>query len=195
MAIPFGEINPRNFADLIRNHGYFLTHYRAIRCPCIDPATGSPNPNHEICDHGWQYFGQETIQGLITGISSERQFAESGGFWLGSMNLTVMPNVRLSFHDRIVNQQSTMVYTELLEVNYSSGTGLRYNPVEIDYVVDLNGTPYTLGTNFTLSGKTLSWIQGSAPPGRLSDFGRIPVLSRLAHHFSSSCHSRYAEQV
>ena len=163
MAIPFAEIDPNNLASLIKNHGYVLTHYRAIRCPCIDPTTGSPNPNHTVCEHGWQYFGEETIQGIITSISSERQYMDTGGFWLGTMNLTVLSNVRLAFHDKIVHQQSAMVYTELLDVSYANGTSLRYPPIEIDYVADINGISYTEGVAYTISGNKISWIGTAAP--------------------------------
>ena len=83
------------FDSLIDKHGYYLDHYHAIQCPCLNPETGHPDPTCTYCENGWQYWGKSEIKGIISSLQTEKQFAETNGMLIGTMQLTVPADVEM----------------------------------------------------------------------------------------------------
>lgn len=161
MALPRVDFIINNYNQLIEDKGYHLFHCRSMPCPCISISTGTPDPNCTQCENGTQYWGEEMIKGLITGTTNEKQYADSGGFMLGTMQLTVNSGVRLGYHDRIIHTESIIPYAELM----TRGTldKLRYTPLEVDRVIDSAWNEYAIGEDFELDGKNIEWVDGCGP--------------------------------
>lgn len=155
------------FNNLITNKGYDLVHYRSLLCPCLDQNTGQPSPNCSLCENGYQYWGQENIKGVISGVSKEKQFTEPGGFHLGTMNLTVSPAIKLFFHDRIVHVDSLIPYSQVLIRGETGITDrMRFTVVSMERVTAIVSgaiTTYAETTDYTISGRTLTWVSGRGP--------------------------------
>ena len=153
-----------SFDDLIEKHGYYLTHYHALRCPCLTPETGQPDPNCIYCDNGWQYYGSEQIQGIITGVTTEKQFLDTGGMLIGTMNLTVKAAVELGYHDRIVNEKSVVAYSELLTRGLTATDSARFPVLDIVRIIGAGGVVYAPLTDYSVStSKKIEWVTGRGP--------------------------------
>jgi hypothetical protein len=160
------DFRPELFDDLIEKKGYQLVHYKGMLCPCLNPATGQPDPNCNFCERGWQYYGKEDIAGVITGVTHEKQYAEAGGFMLGAMQLTVKADVRLGYHDRIIHTDSIIPFSELITRSDTDKDRLKYLPAEFERIVDAAGKEYQQGVNFTVDDRVITWMGDSIPaPG------------------------------
>jgi len=158
------DFKPSNFATLIEEKGYELTLYRSIPCPCISVDTGQPDPNCPNCERGWQYYGSEVFKGVCSGFSAEKQFADPGHFLIGSMQMTTHANVNLGYHDRIVNQNSLITFSELILKESGFNSKFRYDPVEHLRLIDTNGTAYEVDTDFTVSNRVITWVDEENEP-------------------------------
>lgn len=153
-----------SFDALIDKHGYYLEHYHALQCPCYDLQTGHPDPTCQYCESGWQYYGRQEIQGIITGLQSEKQFIEPGGLLLGTMQLTVKAEVDLGYHDRIVNRKSLIAFSELLIRGTGETDRARFEMVDILRVVGPGGVVYTPILDYEVSAGSIQWTgTGQAP--------------------------------
>lgn len=153
------------FDAMIEKHGYYLDLYHSIPCPCLDPSTGSPDPNCPYCKHGWQYYGQEEIKGIVQNISVEKQFAETAGYLLGSMMLTVAGETNLAYHDRIVNRKSIIPFAEILTRGIGDTDRPRFPIVQTLRVLGKNGAVYLPGTDFSIDGDgNLQWLAAGSCP-------------------------------
>ena len=202
------DFKPSNFQTLIEEKGYDLTLYHAIPCPCVSTDTGQPDPNCSMCERGWQYFGSELIKGICSGFSAEKQFADPGHFLIGSMQLTTHANIKLGYHDRIVNQNSLITFTELIlkEANYTSK--FRYDPVEIIRLIGNDGTVYLKDRDFTIADRAVTWLYEDTQPDDDSYFSvayqmhpiwlctSFPHLVRSTHvKFRHSTDTHYAMPI
>ena len=151
------------FDELIEKHGYFLTHYHALQCPCISMESGHPDPNCAHCENGWQYYGEHVVQGIISSISSERQFMDTGGMLLGAMNLTVKAEVELGYHDRIVNKKSIINYSELVSRGSGTDDSLRFPAIDILRVVGPGGTIFTPILHYSVVEGKIRWVEDTGP--------------------------------
>ena len=151
------------FDDLIDKHGYYLTHYHALQCPCINVETGHPDPNCSWCTNGWQYFGEHEVRGIISSISSERQFMDTGGMLLGAMNLTVKANVELGYHDRIINTKSVISYSELITRSSGQSDVTRFPVIDISRVVSPGGVVFVPVADYSVANGAIQWAEGAGP--------------------------------
>lgn len=166
MASKRVDFTAGTFDSLITKHGLDLELHHAIRCPCLDPGTGQVDPNCPYCISGWQYYGTEEIIGVIQNISAEKQFAETGGFLLGSVMLTVPAATNLAYHDRIINRQSLVTHSEIVT---RDDDGLvdkaRFPVVNTIRVLGKAGVVYISGTDFTIDDDgNIEWVETGENP-------------------------------
>ena len=154
------------FDSLIENHGLDLKLYHGIRCPCLDPETGQADPNCSYCTNGWQYYGKEEIIGVVQAINAEKQFAETGGFLLGSMMLTVKAETNLAYHDRLVHMDSVITHSEVITRDEDGLVdSARFPIIDTLRVIGKNGVIYQSGTDFSIdSGGNVEWLETGEKP-------------------------------
>lgn len=145
------------FERIINEKGYSLTHQKAMLCPCVDAGTRQPNPVCPLCQNGWQYYGDATIKGVISGVTNEKQFVETGGALLGTMTLTVGAGVVLGYHDRITHVDSVVNFSELVVKTNGATDTLRYEALTGLRVVGPGGRVYS-SSEYSISGRTLTWL-------------------------------------
>lgn len=153
-----------SFDDMIDKHGYHLEHFKAIQCPCLNPETNHPDPMCPYCDRGWQYYDQKEIQGIITSLQGEKQFLDTGGMLIGTMQLTVKAEVELGYHDRVINRQSIINFSELMNRGTGEKDKGRFNMIEILRVVGSNGVVYRPLVDYVNINGLIEWVgTGIAP--------------------------------
>jgi hypothetical protein len=131
------------FSTAIEAHGYRLAWTRASVCPCmpLNTQTQQANPGCELCQGaGYFYFGptqkqdqskigelnevqaatiDETnafvLRGIMTSLSRSVAAFDKLGTWVdGRSAVTVNPDNRLGYLDRLVSLDGFAVYTEKL---------------------------------------------------------------------------------
>lgn len=163
------DIRPENVARLIDQKGYKLTHQSAIPCPCLDVATGQPDPTCARCEgKGWQYYGEKTIRAICVGLGMEKQYVDPGGFFLGTMTLTTHAANDLGYHDRIINQESVIRFSEVMDRAVGNVDKTRFEIQSVSRVIDPAGNLYQPTTHFTVSGRQITWLGATRPAGRYS---------------------------
>lgn len=186
------DFRPDDFTLAIETKGYRIAWSRAAPCPCdsVNDQTQQPDPNCDVCEgSGWFYFapsepigdpaGQLTdlqnavvqrykagiIRGIMTmGTAQYDPYNKAGNWKDGQMNLTVRPENRLGYYDRIVNLDSEIVYAETLDAGPASvdTLNLRYDCVKINVLRSLD-TVYEPEVDYTLELGDIKWKPGKQP--------------------------------
>lgn len=206
---------PVDFERAIADKGYRVAWSRAVLCPCVplNDQTQQPDPNCALCKgSGWHYFapskatlnklivgeldGVQTrlaqdnaaiIEGLMMGIAkTDVPYDMAGRRVTGTSNLTVRPENKLGYHDRIVNLDALIVFSQILDVvNLTDPLETRYPIHQVNLlvrIVDDVATTFTGPADFTLG--------TGADAGKIIWKGTSPNLplagDRLAIHYL--CH-------
>ena len=185
----------------IETKGYRLAWSRASYCPCkpINDQTEQPDPNCTLCEgSGWVRFRpvgavlneditgeldslQQTIvgtdsaviRGVMSGITNKREpYDQVLPRLEGVMNVTVRAENKLGYHDRLVNLDSTIVYSQVHDYESGSSTKLRYPVRSVNLLRSVSKT-FLTDVDFTLVDGAIQWVSGKAPPAN----------ERLAIHY------------
>lgn len=189
------DFKPDQFDLAIETKGYRLAWSRAAQCPCrpVNQQTEQSDPNCSICEGaGWLYFSPTreavldksagelddiqrallernkaaVIRGVMSGISSKYQpFDQLGSRLDGTLVVTVRHQNRLGYYDKLVNLDSQIVYSEILEaVDPSLPLSTRYLMTGVNLLRSTDAD-YT-EADFTLEVGRIAWLTGRAPaPG------------------------------
>jgi len=186
----------------IETKGYRLAWSRASYCPCIpiNDQTEQPDPNCTICSGaGWVLFkpvgavsnqditgplddvqaamvgdNAAVIRGIMSGITNKKEAYDQALPRLeGMLNATVRAENKLGYYDRLINLDSTVVYSQVYDYKVASPTTkLRY-PVRLINLLRTVSKVYVEGTDYTLAGGDIVWVSGKEPA----------VGDRLAIHY------------
>lgn len=204
------DFKPKEFDLAIENKGYRLAWSRACICPCkpVNDQTDQADLNCSICEGaGWLEFtprgavtnpkvigkldalqtkivadtSSAVIMGLLTSISAhDTPFDQAMRRIEGMVNATVRPENKLGYHDRLVNLDAKIVYSQIL-IDEGSGFKTRYPIVEVNYLASATAT-YAEDTDFTVVEGDISWV-GSPPES----------TDRLAIHYLTYPYWRIVE--
>lgn len=160
----------------VQKHGDQIRWYRGLFCPC--GATPDANRARTTCIHcfgtGIRYEAPVILTGIVTQVTRDKALMESGFADPGDLKLGLSPletNI-LSEWDMIELQwdKGQPFMGDLI----SRGTGslidvLSYPAKEIFSCTRIDATTqaiiaYASGVNFTISGRTLTWIVGQPQP-------------------------------
>lgn len=154
------------FKQLIKEKGFNVLHQKSMICSCF-------NENHEInptciyCNGtGWRYLDAVKIKGIITGIQNEKNLLIQGIDNLGIAFITAMPEVHLSYRDRITLTDAIMIDSEFIQDSVQLQK-LRNPIINIENVSYL-GTEYTEDTDFTIIDSKLNWLDSDDFPTKYS---------------------------
>ena len=157
---------------LVEQEGDYVVHEVGLRCFCFNDS-GQPDPTcNEHQNGGWLYCESETIQGLVTGISQNRELVEAGILIPGDCVFSPLS-------DAVVTEGDKITFTWPLP--YGQGDPLvrsnenkedtYYKPVRAIYCIDENKAKYREGIDFRFVDKTIQWLwdgkplEGIAPAG------------------------------
>lgn len=160
----------------VARHGEELRWYRSHKCPC--GALPDANRSRTTCVHclgtGLRYDPPVNVIGIVTQKITDKNLIESGTVSPGDMLLGLSPLEKNVFSD-----------WDMVELNWKKGEPfegeliarssdgavdtLQYPAKDIFDCVQINHTTqtiihYSAGTNFTVSGRTLTWIEDEDQP-------------------------------
>ena len=117
------------------------------------------------------------IRGVVAYSSQTNEFFNLiGRFMTGQTFLTVRPENRLAYFDRLVCLDAEICYDEIITTPI---TAFRYRPISINYVRSLT-TRYREGADYTFANGVLTWVTGREPDDGTvltADFGAFGDLS------------------
>lgn len=154
-----------DFERAIADKGYRIAWSRALLCPCIpvNTQTEQADPNCTLCrGSGWLYFAPSkatlnklivgeldevqtrivqdkgaVIEGLMSGIvTAEKPYDEINRRITGTLSLSVRPENKIGYHDRIVNLDSVISFSQILDVvNLTVPLETRYPIHQVNHIV------------------------------------------------------------
>lgn len=138
---PAAQINPRigwrvdDFDKLIQTQGYDAYIDRAMRCPCVDKATGQALSTCKNClGRGWFFVDRTETRIIAQHMDSKKRYLDWGEVNRGTASITTKGVDKVGFMDRIVLLQLQEYYSEILRPENYEGELLAYpvyEPLEI----------------------------------------------------------------
>lgn len=141
---PATSINPRvgwridDFERLIQTQGYDAYIDRAMRCPCVDKATGQALSTCKNClGRGWFFVDRTETRIIAQHMDSKKRYESWGEVNRGTASITTKGIDKLGFMDRIILLQLEEFYSEILRPEVYEGELLAYpvyEPLEISNI-------------------------------------------------------------
>ena len=110
---PFWDID--KFESLMSNNGYDAYLERALRCPCVDRATGQALSTCKNClGRGWFFVDKRETRIVAQSMENLRRNSQTGEINHGTVRLTARAADKLGFMDRVILLDLEAWYTEVL---------------------------------------------------------------------------------
>jgi hypothetical protein len=199
------QLDPAAFNQFLGQIGQTFAWRKAYACPCVNPATNSPNPQCPHC-HGKGFVWKAAVQGTA-GVPSQkvqREFAKLGQWESGDMMLTVgsdSPLYAMGERDRVVqlngddpfsinlrkghNDKLPWTAKKIDRVFWIVGTAMVEGGIPVQQtdgsLLFTTGTP-PAGASYSVSGKKYSeyFVFQEFPADRGHHFGaKLPLRVQL----------------
>lgn len=182
--MPFQNSNAgfRRIERNMRRNAEVVQVYPANRCSCgLDInslASNRSDANCTICGgYGIYYLPPKTILGVVTGYDVRTNPQDMAVTQPGDLMLAPLPRskVWINDFDKIVLpkwEDGEALDAELVLRGTGASDTVRHPIVKVDACSQVTANPYTLtqyqlGTDFTVSGKTITWLANHGPlPGQ-----------------------------
>lgn len=136
------------FEGLIYNMGYDAFLERALRCPCVDKATGQAlSTCHNCMGRGWFFVDKRQTRVVAQSMQNLRSNTQSGEINRGTVRITARASDKLGFMDRVMLLDLKAWYTEILNPTMYQGELIAYpvyEPLEITDIYLYAGTDVKL---------------------------------------------------
>ena len=110
---PYWDVE--KFNGLIYNHGYEAYIEKALRCPCVDKATGQAQSTCKNClGRGWFFVDKRETKIIAQGMDNILRNSNIGQINRGVARITARAVDRLGFMDRIIITELEAYYSEVL---------------------------------------------------------------------------------
>lgn len=117
----------RDFEELIVSQGYDAYIDHALRCPCVDRATGQALSTCRNClGRGWLFVDRTETRVVAQHMDSKKRYENWSEVNRGTASITTRGIDRLGFMDRIILTQLEEWYTEILTPVLYDGELLAY---------------------------------------------------------------------
>lgn len=126
------------FARLIEEKGYDLLHYKSLRCSCVN-ASGQTALTCPICKNtGIRYLATpKKIKAILTGMTKDIEFGETGFSRVGAVNVTTYASNRLGYGDKLLLLNGKIIYSEVIS-DLNIDPELTYSVLDVDCVASLH---------------------------------------------------------
>lgn len=125
-----------DFEKLIQSQGYDALIDRALRCPCVDKATGQALSTCKNClGRGWIFIDRTETRVIAQSMDNKQQYQDWGEVNHGTASITTKGVDNLGFMDRVILTQNEAHYSEVLRPFYYSGEIIAY-PIYEPLVID-----------------------------------------------------------
>lgn len=104
------------FDGLIHRHGYHAYIERALRCPCVDKATGQALSTCKNClGRGWFFVDRRETRLVAQGMANNRKNSDTGEINHGTARITTRAVDKLGFMDKIILLELEAYHSEILK--------------------------------------------------------------------------------
>lgn len=156
----------------LKGHGEQALVFPCLQCPCLladrqfDPNCSSCKGTGRFYPAGMQY--STTL--LMVREASRRTFNDPGTWIPGTIQASILPEVRLCDRDKVRRLDITETFSDEV-LTYGLDDTLRFTSgVVLDLVAD-RGRVYRPGIDYALSsGGTVGWLAGGHPPSFLAQY-------------------------
>ncbi len=144
LQVPLSTIDPRigwrvtDFEELISSQGYDAYVDRALRCPCIDRATGQALSTCRNClGRGWFFVDRHETRIIAQSMKNMKRYEEWSEINRGTASITTRGIDKLGFMDRIILTQLEAYYSEVLNPIYFQEKIIAYPVYEPLFVTNM----------------------------------------------------------
>jgi len=111
------DFRTEDFRRVIDQHGKHVTWRKALLCPCYNETTGQALLGCVDCSgSGYVYVDPLDIRAHMASFDRNTKIYEKFGMWLeGACAITVEPQYRIHFRDKIEMRDALMPFNELLK--------------------------------------------------------------------------------
>lgn len=164
------QFDPGAFDDWLGNIGQQMEWRRSYVCPCVNPASGHPDPRHALCN-GKGRIWNDSVR-TVVGVASQKvqlQWAQMGLWEAGDTVLSIpqsSPMWGCGPFDRIVDVNSQDAFTMVLQRGAPTER-LLFRPASLGRCFWLHPTtrlPVDGGIPVVAADGTLSWAGVDEPP-------------------------------
>ena len=141
---PPAAVNPRvgwdvnKFETLIQTQGYDAFIDRALRCPCVDKATGQALSTCKNClGRGWFFVDRTETRLIAQHMDSKKRYENWSEVNRGTASITTKGIDKLGFMDKIILTQLEEFYSEIIRPIYFQGEIIAYPVYEPLKVTDM----------------------------------------------------------
>lgn len=105
----------RDFNELISAHGYDALIDRALRCPCVDRATGQALSTCKNClGRGWFFVDRRETRIVAQHMDNKKRYQDWSETNRGTASITTRGTDKLGFMDRVILTQLEAYYSEII---------------------------------------------------------------------------------
>ena len=130
--------NVNKFETLIQTQGYDAFIDRALRCPCVDKATGQALSTCKNClGRGWFFVDRTETRLIAQHMDSKKRYENWSEVNRGTASITTKGIDKLGFMDKIILTQLEEFYSEIIRPIYFQGEIIAYPVYEPLKVTDM----------------------------------------------------------
>lgn len=127
-----------DFEKLIQSQGYDAFIDRAMRCPCVDKATGQALSTCKNClGRGWFFVNRHETRLIAQRMDNKKRYQDWGEVNQGTASITTKGIDKLGFMDKIILTQLEAYFSEILRPILYEGELLVYPVYEPLYITDI----------------------------------------------------------
>lgn len=127
-----------DFEKLIQSQGYDALIDRALRCPCVDKATGQALSTCKNClGRGWFFVDRTETRLIAQHMDSKKRYENWSEVNRGTASITTKGIDKLGFMDKIILTQLEEFYSEIIRPIYFQGEIIAYPVYEPLKVTDM----------------------------------------------------------
>lgn len=163
---PKANLVKNKFDVLIDQHGYDVTHEKAVRCPCVSRNTNQQSNCKNCGGTSWVYITKHETRMILHSMNMTTKYKEWSAENIGTASVTAYGYDEVAFMDRITVLDGNAIHTESLFLKKHDDTyyfNTIYDIKEIEYLalfIGVNDTlvPLVYGTDFTYSGNRIEFL-------------------------------------
>lgn len=115
LELPQPIWKPEMFEGLIYNNGYDVYIEKAMRCPCVDKATGQGLATCKNClGRGWFFVDKRQTKVVSQSMANLKRNSDIGEINRGIARITSRASDKLAFMDKLIFLELIAYYTEIL---------------------------------------------------------------------------------
>ena len=114
---PQVKFDDARFTNALQDKGQEIYIEKAMRCPCLEKATGAAMTNCKNCGgSSWFFVSKKKTIAVVQSINRKTTFSNWSEEDRGTVNVTFRPVDRIAFMDRITLTRSTSTYSEVVKM-------------------------------------------------------------------------------